>query len=168
MCSVHIVYSNPQGEQAPRHLGPNGPLLCNPPIKVFLAINNQTRAHRLLGPTVHSTHEQWVFYPVTCPVDCFILVISSLNLVISSPNVLYYLYMHILCVFRSTQGSFWYLHIHLISCILYLECNFRSKSLSYLKTHKKCRHDRTIYNCDQFDYICNTMAYFTKHCPIKI
>ena len=32
----------------------------------------------------------------------FILVIPSLNLIVSSPYVSYYLYMHILCVFRST------------------------------------------------------------------
>ena len=41
---------------------------------------------------------QLVFPPVTCLVDCFILVIPSLNLIVSSLYVSYYLYMHILCI----------------------------------------------------------------------
>ena len=60
----------------------------------------------------------------------FILVILSLNLVVSCPYVSYYLYLHIFMLFRST--CLWLfsvdnpprvateaLNIHLVSCILY-------------------------------------------------
>ena len=60
----------------------------------------------------------------------FILVIPSLNLVVSCPYVSYYLYLHTFMLFRSTCS--WHfsvdnpprvatdaLNIHLVSCILY-------------------------------------------------
>ena len=67
--------------------------------------------------------------------DCclyFILVIPSLNLVVSCPHVLYYLYMHTLCFLgalaqaffcrQHTQGSYRCLnkHLYLVSCSLAL------------------------------------------------
>ena len=68
-------------------------------------------------------------YPLP-PVASFILVILSLNLVVSCPYVSYYLYLHIFMLFRST--CLWLfsvdnpprvateaLNIHLVSCILY-------------------------------------------------
>ena len=98
MYSVHIcIY----GKQTAQRLGPNGTLLFNPP-RGFFSHRPPNKSMPAAGTHGSINPCIMVFYPVTCPVDCFILVIPSLNLVVSSPYVLYYLYMHILCVFRST------------------------------------------------------------------
>ena len=53
----------------------------------------RTRVH--WGPMVHFQPSiLGFFYATTCHVDCFILVIPSLNLVVSCPYVSYYLYKH--------------------------------------------------------------------------
>ena len=81
--------------------GPKGPTLYNPPSGFFYPLT-ATRARRQLGPPIMG------FLPIDLPCGLFfILVIPSLNLIVSCPYVLYYLYMHILCVFRSTLlGTF--------------------------------------------------------------
>ena len=51
-----------------------GPLLCNPPWRVFYPLT-KNKITLSPGPMVHFFNHY--FYLVTCQVDCFILVIPS-------------------------------------------------------------------------------------------
>ena len=71
------------------------------------------RAHNLHGPTAYPLQPPMFFLPGDQFGCVFILVIPS-SLVISSPNVSYYLYMYVLCIFRSNiaqhfseENPFW-------------------------------------------------------------
>ena len=82
-------------------LGPMAPSL-KPPAGGFF-YPPRPEQERVVDPTVHfSTLTVEGFLSSDCLVDCFILVIPSLNLVVSCPYVSYYLYMHTFMLFRST------------------------------------------------------------------
>ena len=82
--------------------GPKGPLLKKPQLFFFLHIDGSSWRNKIaytiiFGPMVLIVQNLNI-YPLP-PVAGFILVILSLNLVVSCPYVSYYLYLHILYAF---------------------------------------------------------------------
>ena len=128
-CVVYIVYTSLHGYvQVLWCPGPNGPLLTLR-LSVIFTLYHLNKIVPMAG--THGPFNPFImgFYYVTCPLDCFYANNTNLVSISSSPVPMYhitctcifYAFLGALCsaLFwrKPTQGSFWCLNIHLVSCI---------------------------------------------------